>query len=208
MRDFLRLLALSAATAAALPAAAQDAAQEGTETPAEQPAAEAPAAVPQPAAEAPEQQAPQPYVRDTFKDWQIICVPVGNNRDTCTMQQLLRDPDGNPVSQISIAPFPPAAAPRAAAVELAAPLETLLSGDVSVKVDDGEALRYRFSYCTPQACVARFALSTDDIANYKAGGEATVSIVPLMAPDQRAEITMSLSGFTAAYDAMMEMLVQ
>ncbi|WP_243627943.1 invasion associated locus B family protein [Rhodovulum sp. BSW8] len=185
-------------TALAAPALAQDAPVQpessGTpaqvdSTPAEQ--------LPMGQAEAPK--APQAFVKETYKDWRVVCVRA-DERESCNMQQLLRDADNNAVAQVSVAPMPPAAAPRVAAVEVATPLETLLSEDLLVQIDTSQAKRYRFSFCTPQACVARFALSAEDLAAFKGGKEAKVVIVPLVAPDQKANITMSLAGFTAAFD--------
>ncbi|ARC88772.1 hypothetical protein B5V46_09145 [Rhodovulum sp. MB263] len=198
MREFIGPLGLALMTAIAAPALAQEA-------PAQPEGNAAPAQVESTPAgdlqmgqeEAP--QAPKAFVKDTFKDWRVICVEI-EERESCNMQQLMRDSDDNAVAQISVAPMPPAAAPRVAAVEIATPLETLLSEDLRIQIDSAQAKRYRFSFCTPQACVVRFALSAEDLAAFKGGKGATVSIVPLAAPDQRADIKMSLSGFTAAFD--------
>ncbi|PTW52148.1 MULTISPECIES: invasion associated locus B family protein [Rhodovulum] len=198
MREFFGPLGLAMLTALAAPALAQDAPTQpessGTpaqvdSTPAEQ--------LPMGQAEAPK--APQAFVKETYKDWRVVCVKA-DERESCNMQQLLRDAENNAVAQVSVAPMPPAAAPRVAAVEIATPLETLLSEDLLVQIDTSQAKRYRFSFCTPQACVARFALSAEDLAAFKGGKEAKVVIVPLVAPDQKANITMSLAGFTAAFD--------
>lgn len=198
MRDILRLLAIVTVTGTALPVMAQEATGEVAQAP----EAQAPAETTQGEAR------PQAYVKETHSDWRIVCLKVSDDRETCTMQQLMRDGEGNAVSQVSIAPLPAAAAPRVALVEVATPLETLLSEDLRVGIDTSEPKVYRFSYCTPQACVARFALTAGDVAAYKAGGEAKVIITPLVAPDQLATITMSLSGFTASYDALTKILAQ
>ncbi|MGC9418107.1 MAG: invasion associated locus B family protein [Rhodovulum sp.] len=209
MRELLKPLGLATLVVLSGPAFAQDAAT--SEEPATDTAAppvadtaqidDLPMGASEAESAAPEQ--PQAYVKDTFTDWRVVCVKGPEDRESCNMQQLLRDQNDNPVSQVSIAPLPPAAAPRAAAVEIATPLETLLSEDLRLAVDTSAAKRYRFSFCTPQACYARFALSAEDVAAFKAGKAATVTIVPLMAPDQTAAITMSLSGFTAAYDSVL-----
>lgn len=144
----------------------------------------------------------QPYEKEVFTDWRIICARGPEDQETCNMQQLARDPQGNPVAQMSLVPLPAEAAPRAAAVEVVAPLETLLSGDLRIQVDDGEDRLYRFTFCNPEACFARFAFTQTEVDAFKAGGEATIKIVPLVAPDQLAEVTVSLRGFTAAYDSL------
>ncbi|MBN2907162.1 MAG: invasion associated locus B family protein [Rhodobacteraceae bacterium] len=208
MRNLLRPLAVCALATTAL-GAGTALAQDAT-APAE-PADNAPAADAVPADTLPTGESaapdtrPQAYVKETFKDWRVVCVKLAEDRESCNMQQLMLDDNQNPVSQVSIAPLPPAAAPRAAAVEIAAPLETLLSEDLRLGVGDATPVRYRFSFCTTQACFARFALTADEVAAFKAGSAATVKIVPLAAPDQTANISMSLSGFTAAFDMVTEL---
>jgi len=165
---------------------------------------EAPAESTAPAPEQPEP--PTPYVKESFQDWRIVCVQVNETRESCNMQQLLRDEGNNPVSQVSIAPMPAAAAPRAAAVEVATPLETLLSDDLRVQVDDGTPTRHRFTFCTRQACVSQFALTTQQVGEFKAGAEAKVTITPVVAPDQTVDLTMSLAGFTAAFESLKSQL--
>lgn len=208
MQDILRPLGVAALLALAGPVLAQDTGGTGAAEPAQ--AETAPAKPPTtdtaevdtlPLGETDPPAQPQAYVKETFKDWRVVCVTAGNGEEACNLQQLLRDGNGNPVSQVSIAPLPPAAAPRAAAIEIATPLETLLSEDLRLGVDTAAAKRYRFTFCTPQACHARFALTAEEVAAFKAGKSAKVTIVPLLAPDQTVEITMSLAGFTAAFDS-------
>lgn len=143
----------------------------------------------------------QPYLKDTFTDWQLICIRVEEGAEPCNMQQTIFDGEGNAVVRISIAPLPPAAAPRAAAVEVATPLETLLREDVVMSIDEGQPKRYKYTFCQPDGCFARFALTSDEVDQMKRGARAQVAIVPLIAPDQVAELAVSLSGFTAAFDA-------
>ncbi|GAA0301498.1 invasion associated locus B family protein [Rhodovulum strictum] len=202
MRELLRPLGLAALVALAGPVLAQDAGgtatpEAGTVAPPNVTTAEVDSL---PMAEQEADNGPQAYLKETFQDWRVVCVKLDDERESCNMQQLLRDSNNNPVSQVSIAPLPPAAAPRAAAVEIATPMETLLSEDLRLAIDTAAPKRYRFTFCVPQGCYARFALTQEEVAAFKAGRSAKVIIVPLMAPDQTAEIPMSLSGFTAAYD--------
>lgn len=218
MRELLRSLSLIALAALAAPALAQQttdeptaeaetpeapqAAQPGDTSP-ETPAQEAAEAEPDAPAAEPQQADPnEPYLRETFQDWGVVCVRVSADREACYMSQTLADDRGNPVAQVSITPLPPEASPRAAAVELATPLDVLLSEDVLLSVDGTQPKRYRYTFCRPQACFARFALSTEEVTEFKAGAKATVVLVPLAAPDQAPQLTMSLSGFTAAFEAV------
>jgi invasion protein IalB len=84
------------------------------------------------------------------------------------------------------------------------PLETLLTEQVTLSVDGGKAKRYPFTFCGQIGCFARIGLTGADIASFKAGSAAKMYIVPIAAPDQKIEIAISLSGFTAGYAAVSE----
>jgi invasion protein IalB len=43
-------------------------------------------------------------------------------------------------------------------------------------------------------------LTEADVTAFKRGKEATITIVPALAPDQTVDLALSLSGFTAGYD--------
>ena len=51
-------------------------------------------------------------------------------------------------------------------------------------------------------CVARVGFTAEEIAAFKAGGKATMTIVPAVAPDKTVALDMSLKGFTAGFDAV------
>ena len=80
------------------------------------------------------------------------------------------------------------------------PLETLLTQKLTIAVDGGQAKRYDFSFCTQVGCYARVGFTADDVSRFKAGSAAKITIVPALAPDQKVELDMSLSGFTAAFE--------
>lgn len=206
------LLSLIAALAAA-PAMAQDTettapAVTATEAPAD--TAQTPVggdldtgeevpAVPQQA-----QQGPQLYIKETFQDWQMQCLKVpqqsGAEEEVCQMFQLLKDAEGNNVAEVTIAKLE-GGKPGPAGGTFIVPLQTLLTKKLAVSVDGAQPRLYDFSFCTTIGCFARVAFSAEDIARFKAGAKATVSLTPMVAPDQVVTVNMSLSGFTAAYDA-------
>lgn len=82
------------------------------------------------------------------------------------------------------------------------PLETLLPAQLSLSIDGGPSKRYQYAFCNPIGCVAQIGLTEEEIALMKKGKEAKVSLVPAPAPDQRIDLTLSLKGFTAAYDVV------
>lgn len=203
----LRLTSIALLAAwAALPAAAQDGAAE---TPAaDAPAAEVPAAA-EPAAPAPEiADAPgetlgQPYVADVAGDWQIECLRTTLEADPCRMVQMLLD-QGNPAVRVEVVNLPQGG-PAPAVATFYTPLETLLSEQLSLSVDGGRESKHMFNYCSPQFCVAQIPFAPDAVTAFKRGNRAQAMIVPLRAPDQKVELVMSLSGFTAAYDKLVEL---
>lgn len=146
---------------------------------------------------------PRQYVKETFQDWQLQCIEVPEGEDVCQMYQLLDDGQGASVAEVSI--FKLADGGRAVAGgTFVVPLETLLTQKLSIAVDGGQPRVYDYSFCNQVGCYARVGFLAEDIARFKAGAVARVSLVPALAPDQTVTVEMSLSGFTAAYDAASE----
>lgn len=149
-------------------------------------------------------QEPQPgqqYLQEVFNDWALRCLKVEEGEDPCQMYQLMSDADGNDVAEIAIVSLPEAGQAVAGAT-IVVPLETLLTEQITLRVDGGQARRFPFNFCNLGGCVTRLGLTAQDVALFKRGAEATLSMVPAAAPDQRVTVTMSLSGFTAAFDAV------
>ena len=84
---------------------------------------------------------------------------------------------------------------------IVAPLETLLTEELTISVDGTAARRYPFTFCNQAGCVARIGFTAEEVAQFKAGNVAQLSIVPAAAPDQRVDLAISLTGFTAGYDS-------
>ncbi|WP_373353655.1 invasion associated locus B family protein [Pseudoroseicyclus sp. CXY001] len=139
------------------------------------------------------------YVREEFQDWQMRCLVAEEGPDPCQLYQLLMNEDETPVAEFTLVPLPPGTEAVAGAVVIV-PLETQLTERLTISIDGGQARRYEYDFCNLGGCVARFGLTADQIASFKAGNAATVSIVPAAAPDQRVDLNLSLSGFTAAFD--------
>ncbi|MDK3072625.1 invasion associated locus B family protein [Sedimentitalea sp. JM2-8] len=194
------------------PAFAQDAT---TDAPAEAPAAEAPAEAPAAEATAPEtpnqldlgqsvSEGPKQgerYAKETFGDWTLACIKTEGETDPCSLLQILRDDSENPVAEVSLFRIDNGGQAVAGATVLV-PLETLLTAQLTIAVDDGPGKRYNFAFCNPLGCAAQIGLTQEDVDAFKRGSKATVSIVPAPAPDQVVALTMSLSGFTAGFDAV------
>lgn len=155
---------------------------------------------------APEPQEPQPgqqYLSEVFNDWALRCLKVEDGEDPCQMYQLMSDENGQAIAEIAIVVLPEAGSAVAGAT-IVAPLETLLTEQITLRVDGGQARRFPFNFCNVGGCVSRIGLTNEDMALFRRGASATLTMIPAAAPDQQVTVTMSLSGFTAAYNAVSE----
>ncbi len=141
------------------------------------------------------------YSKKKFGDWDLACVKTERETDPCSLLQVMLDDQGNAVAEMSL--FRLANRGQAVAgATVVVPLETLLPAQLTIAIDGGGAKRYNYSFCNPVGCVAQIGLTEDDVAAFQRGAEAKVSLVPAQAPDQRVELTLSLTGFTAAYEVV------
>jgi invasion protein IalB len=189
---------------------------------AEAPAEEAPAAE-TPAEEAPAEQAGgelslgtpleqaeaaagprvgEPYFLQVFGSWAHRCLKAEEGEtDPCQLYQLLRDGDGNTVAEISLFPLPDGTR-AAAGATIVAPLETLLTQALTLRIDGGEPRQYPFTFCNAAGCVSRIGFTAEEITAFKRGAKATLRMVPAAAPDQEVILDIPLDGFTAGYDGL------
>ncbi len=213
MRDQLKFLFAAALIGCASILAAQETAPETpAQTPAETPAqtpAETPAETPATDAAAdlslgtPVDEViavGQQYIRETFGDWSLRCLRAAEGADPCQLYQLLEDADGNAVAEISLFPLP-AGGQAAAGATIVAPLETLLTEQLTIAVDGSTPRRYPFTFCNMGGCVARVGFTEAEVTQFKRGARATLRLVPAAAPDQDVTLEISLLGFTAGYDS-------
>ncbi|MGY6634156.1 MAG: invasion associated locus B family protein [Alkalilacustris sp.] len=141
------------------------------------------------------------YVAEEFGDWTKLCQRVPDGSDPCGLTQLMTDPDGAPVAEITIFPLPPGGEAVAGA-NMITPLGTLLPQQIGISVDGGTVRRYPFLFCDVSGCYAQIGLTAAMVESFRRGNEATVTIVSVAAPDQPVELSLSLNGFTAGYSAL------
>lgn len=173
-------------------------AQEATQAPAE---TAAPAADDLSMGQAPADGPGSTYVKEAFESWELRCVRVAEGAEPCQLYQLLKDGEGNSVAEIGMFSLPEGGE-AAAGATIIVPLETLLPAGLRLAVDATEAKIYPFTFCSQMGCVARVGFTAAEVAAFKAGVKATMTIVPAVAPDKTVELDMSLKGFTAGYDAV------
>ncbi len=143
----------------------------------------------------------QTYLEAKFELWEQRCVKLADGSDPCQLYQLLKDKDGNSVAEISMFGLP-AGGQAAAGATVIAPLETLLTANLSIAIDSGKAKIYPFTFCAAIGCVARVGFTAEEVAQFKKGASAVITIVPAIAPDQKVVLNASLKGFTAGFDAV------
>lgn len=146
----------------------------------------------------------QTYVAETHGDWEIRCIRAEEGQpEPCQLYQLLVDENGGPVAEFNIFDLPDEGQVVAGAT-IVTPLDTLLQPGIRMRVDSGPWSEYPFAFCQPIGCFARLGLTESNVAALRAGGAATVALVPLPAPDQVVQVSASLIGFTAGFAALEE----
>jgi invasion protein IalB len=143
------------------------------------------------------------YTAAKFEAWEQKCVRTESGIDPCQLYLLLNDKDGNSVAEFTMFNLPKGSeGPAVAGATFIAPLETLLTAGMTLQIDGAKGKVYPFTFCTQIGCVARIGFTAEEVAGMKSGGNAVISIVPFVAPDERVELTMSLKGFTAGLEAV------
>lgn len=142
------------------------------------------------------------YVQSKHEAWELRCARTEDGSDPCQLYQLLKNPEGNPLGEISMFPLK-GADPAIAGATFVAPLGTLLTEQLRMQVDGAAAKAYPFSWCEATGCYARIGLTAEEIAGFKKGASVTVTLVPVGAPDQKVALAISLKGFTAGYEALL-----
>ncbi|SLN71627.1 invasion associated locus B family protein [Ruegeria meonggei] len=141
------------------------------------------------------------YVVEEVGDWAITCLKTDTGNDPCLMRQALTGEEGQPIAEISISKLPEGVAAVAGA-SVIVPLEVLVQAQLALSIDGAPGKRYDYHHCNPVGCVAQLGFTEGDVAAMKAGSDATLSLVSVLAPNQLLQIGISLSGFTGAFDKL------
>ena len=141
------------------------------------------------------------YLAANFEDWAQRCIKTEDGSDPCQLYQLLKDESGGPVAEMSMFDLPEGAQ-AAAGATVVVPLETLLTANLQVTIDEGKAKIYPFTFCAQLGCVARIGFTAEEVDQFRKGAGAVLTIVPAVAPDQKVALSISLKGFTAGFKAV------
>ena len=140
------------------------------------------------------------YLAGTKGDWNVRCV-TGNpgEADRCEIQQLLFMNENTPIADISIFKLP-AGEIAVAAANVMVPLETLLTKKFRVAFSEESKKEFPYSFCNKNGCLVRMGLLEEDIEALKKGSSSEISITHISSPDSAINLSLSLDGFTAAFD--------
>lgn len=141
------------------------------------------------------------YVEANFDAWEQRCIRTEDGADPCQLYQLLRDSDGNAVAEFSMFNLP-AGGQAVAGATVIVPLETLLTENLVMAIDSSAPKTYPFTFCSTIGCVSRIGFTAAEIEQFKRGAKAVLTIVPVVAPDQKVAVDLSLKGFTAGFTAV------
>ncbi|MBN2630803.1 MAG: invasion associated locus B family protein [Rhodobacteraceae bacterium] len=141
------------------------------------------------------------YVQAKFDAWEQRCIRTADGADPCQLYQLLKDPQGNSVAEFSMFNLTDGGK-AAAGATVVVPLETLLTENLLLSVDGTKAKVYPFTFCSTIGCISRIGFTAEEVEQFKKGAKAVITIVPVVAPDQKVSVEVSLKGFTAGYTAV------
>lgn len=143
------------------------------------------------------------YTAASFEAWEQRCVRSETGKDPCQLYLLLKDDKGNSVAEFTMFNLPKGTeGPAVAGATFIAPLETLLTAGMMLQIDASKPKAYPFTFCNQIGCISRIGFTAEEVEQLKKGANAKITIVPFVAPDEKVELTISLKGFTAGYEAV------
>jgi len=142
-------------------------------------------------------------VTETFQDWIVQCADGSSENSaarTCQMSQSLsRSSDGRQVLSVAVQTN----TEGEPVLRLVTPLGVALSQGVGIEMLEQELVRFGYQTCLPAGCVAQGLLETSHLEALRAGAEAEVTMLGISGED--VSLTVSLMGFTAAWQRLSEL---
>ena len=142
------------------------------------------------------------YLAGNKGDWTIRCITETNGKpDKCEIQQLLFLNEDTPIAEISLFKLP-AGEIAIAAANVMVPLETLLTNKFRFAFSKELVKEFPYSFCNKNGCLVRMGLLEEDIEAMKRGANSEISITHIANPKSAINLTLSLNGFTAAFETL------
>lgn len=144
------------------------------------------------------------FTRREFGDWSVVCI---EDDTQCTMQQIGRTAQGEDALLMEIFKLPEPQTVQGqtyvAVGTFRVPLGVLLTEGLSLQVDSGETVRAPFTLCRPEGCIVQVNLESGLVDSFIRGARARLGfVVPMQDSPQEIAATISLSGFTRAYNTL------
>ena len=136
-------------------------------------------------------------LRETHGDWQVHCATDPAGLQECFIFQAVDMQANGERVMTAVAAKPAGAEPL---LRLTVPLGVLLPNGLNMAVDQVDLGTVGFLTCFVDGCMTQVTLTPDVLSSLKAGNQATVTIYDTVG--QPAGLPLSLSGFTAAWDAL------
>ncbi|GIR86251.1 MAG: hypothetical protein CM15mP85_28750 [Rhodobacterales bacterium] len=147
------------------------------------------------------------YLAGTKGDWNVRCV-TGNpgEVDRCEIQQLLFINDNSPIADISIFKLP-AGEIAVAAANVMVPLETLLTKKFRFAFSEEIVKKeFPFSFCNKKWLFSAYGFIGRRYRSYEKGSSSEIAITHISSPETAINLSLSLDGFTAAFDIIRTVL--
>ncbi len=139
--------------------------------------------------------------QENFDAWQFTCVEEQKQK-ICELRELVFDPNTEEVvSYLSITINPE----NLTQMQIAFPHAVNLKSPVSIQIDDKDPLELDYAYCNQSACFVAEIIGENFVNFFKAGNQINLKI--LLLDNRQANITYSLSGFTAGYNKLSSALI-
>ena len=139
--------------------------------------------------------------QENFDAWQFTCVEEQKQK-ICELRELVFDPNTEEVvSYLSITINPE----NLTQMQIAFPHAVNLKSPVSLQIDDKDPLELDYAYCNQSACFVAEIIGENFVNFFKAGNQVNIKI--LLLDNRQANITYSLSGFTAGYNKLSSALI-
>jgi invasion protein IalB len=136
------------------------------------------------------QNAPQPP-----QGWFKVCSKQEDN-DICNVQNIRTANTGQLLTAVNLIQI--TGKVNRAIFQIAVPTGRVIPAGIGLQIDGGQARKIDYAICLPDRCIAEAPLSEDLVASLKRGGELKLTSVNFQS--QPNPITISLQGFTAAFD--------
>lgn len=141
----------------------------------------------------------QGQVKAVHGDWEIRCdTPAGAREEQCALTQYVMAADQDNIGLNVI--LLKTADQKARLLRIIAPLGVILPRGLGLQIDDERIGVAEFIRCLPEGCMAEVLLEDTLLEKMRKG--ATATFIVYQSVEDGIGIPISLSGFSAGYDAL------